>query len=216
MRFFVFRPIFALLPVLLPGAALSATDEFASSDAEVVIVASASSGGSGLIRSNVQREKAEALNDLFDELARQAKPSAANRTAKQIWQYWTASGSDSIDLLMGRVSVSMKADQNQIALDLLAQFISLAPDYAEAWNRRATLYFTMKEFGRSISDIEQVLKLEPRHFGALSGLAVILQGIGRDRKALETWYRVLEIYPANEQAQKAVIKLEDKLAGNPT
>lgn len=216
MRFFVFRPFCGFLSVVLAGTILPATSSFASSGGGNTSLLIAASGGSDMIAANVRREKAEALNELFDELARQAKPSAANRTAKLIWQHWTASGSDSIDLLMGRVSVSMKAEQNQIALDLLAQIISLAPDYAEAWNRRATLYYTMKEYGRSISDIEQVLKLEPRHFGALSGLAVILQGIGRDRKALETWYRVLEIYPANEQAQKAVIKLEDKLAGNPT
>ncbi len=117
---------------------------------------------------------------------------------------------------MQRVSESMAGKQNNVALDLLDQIIILAPDYAEGWNRRATLHFALKEYGRSISDIERVLELEPRHYGALSGLAVILQGLDRKEKSLETWYKVLEIYPANEQAQKAVIKLEDELAGNPT
>jgi len=177
---------------------------------------SALAGEMSIIDSSAKEARQEALDDLFDELARQAKPSAASRTSKLIWQRWTASGSDSIDLLMDRVSIAMKDKQNQVALDLLAQVISLAPDYSEVWNRRATLYYTMKQYGRSISDIEQTLKLEPRHFGALSGLAVILQTLGRERKSLETWYRVLEIYPAHEQAQKSVIRLENKLAGKPT
>ena len=158
----------------------------------------------------------ETLDSLFDDLRRQPRISAANRISRKIWTEWGKSGSDSIDLLMQRVSESMASKQNNVALDLLDQIIILAPDYAEGWNRRATLHFAMKEFGRSISDIERVLELEPRHFGALSGLAVILQGLGRKEKSLETWYKVLEIYPANEQAQNAVIKLEDELAGNPT
>ncbi len=169
-----------------------------------------------LISPSTKQAKADALNELFDELGRQAKPIQAKRTSQEIWQRWTASGSDSIDLLMERVSTAMGENKNEVALDLLDQIISLAPDYAEAWNRRATLYFSMKDLGRSLSDIEQTLKLEPRHFGALAGLGVILQRLGQDDKALETWYRVLEIYPANEQAQEAVIKLEDKLSGNPT
>lgn len=176
----------------------------------------AKAGEMSLITKAAKREKAEALNDLFDELQRQAKPGQARRTSRLIWQRWTESGSDTIDLLMDRVSTAMQDKNHQVALDLMDQIISLAPDYAEVWNRRATLYYTMDRFGRSISDIEQTLKLEPRHFGALSGLAVILQRLGNDEKALETWYRVLEIYPANEQAQEAVIKLEDKLSGRPT
>lgn len=158
----------------------------------------------------------ETLNSLFDDLRKQPRISAANRISRKIWTEWGKSGSDSIDLLMQRVSESMASKQNNVALDLLDQIIILAPEYAEGWNRRATLHFALKEYGRSISDIERVLELEPRHYGALSGLAVILQGLGRKEKSLETWYKVLEIYPANEQAQKAVIKLEDELAGNPT
>lgn len=179
-------------------------------------VGHAKAGEKSLISTVAKREKAEALNELFDELQRQAKPGQAKRTSQLIWQRWTASGSDTIDLLMDRVSTAMQDKNHQVALDLMDQIISLAPDYSEVWNRRATLFYTMNQYGRSISDIEQTLKLEPRHFGALSGLAVILQRLGNDEKALETWYRVLEVYPANEQAQESVIKLEDKLAGRPT
>lgn len=160
--------------------------------------------------------EAETLDSLFVDLRRQTNAKAARRITRKIWNEWTDSGSDSINLLMERAGQAMKDKRNNVALDLLDQIITLAPDYAEGWNRRATLHYNMKEFGRSISDIEQVLVLEPRHFGALTGLAVMLQALKRDKKALETWYKVLEIYPANAQAQASVIKLEDKLSGNPT
>jgi tetratricopeptide (TPR) repeat protein len=164
----------------------------------------------------LQDRSAETLNSLFDDLRRQSNTAAANRISKKIWNAWNASGSDSIDLLMNRIGKAMNESNNNVALDLLDQVITLAPDFAEGWNRRATLHFAMKEYGRSLSDIERVLTLEPRHYGALSGLALILQTLGQDRKALDTWYKVLEIYPANEQAQNGVIKLEEKLSGNPT
>ena len=107
---------------------------------------------------------------------------------------------------------AMRRNDYGKAQDLLDQVVVLAPEYAEGWNRRATLYYTMQDFGRSIADIETTLALEPRHFGALSGLAAIMQRTGNDKVALKTWYKVLEIYPANPQAQESVIRLEEKLA----
>lgn len=154
-----------------------------------------------------------ALDQLFDDLRHQPRPAAANRIARQIWAHWTDSGSATINLLMERANKAMQDKKHPLAEDLLTQVTVLAPDYAEGWNRRATLYFVMSDYGRSISDIERTLQIEPRHFGALSGLGVILARTGAERKALETWYKVLEIYPANRDAQKAVVDLEEKLAG---
>ena len=165
--------------------------------------------------SRTQQEQ-DALNELFDILSRESDPKKAQRTSRQIVQKLTDSGSASINLLMERASEAMGKNSNSVALDILDQVVTLAPDYAEGWNRRATLYFTMKDFSRSIADVERVLELEPRHYGALSGLAAMLQALGREKRALEVWYKVLEVYPANEQAQSAVIKLEEKLAGSPT
>ena len=156
------------------------------------------------------------LDELFEKLERETKPGAANATAKLIWSEWTESGSDSINLLMYRAIRAMQQSKQSLAEDLLDQVVVLAPDYAEGWNRRATLYYTMADFRRSIADIEVTLALEPRHFGALSGLAAILQQLDREEEALKTWYRVLEIYPANPQAQQAVITLEEKLSGKRT
>jgi len=161
-------------------------------------------------------ETGKTLDKLFETLRKDPREASADATAKQIWREWGASGSRSVDMLMGWALRAMRDREFAHAMDLLDQVIALRPDYSEAWNRRATVNFTMQRFGRSLSDIEQTLSLEPRHFGALSGLAVIMQRLEREQEALETWYKVLEIYPANKQAQKAVIELEEKLSGLPT
>lgn len=159
-------------------------------------------------------ETGDPLDILFEKLKKDPNHSSAGATARMIWREWSASGSRSVDLLMSWAAKAMGAKDYAKAQDLLDHIIVLAPDYAEGWNRRATLYYTIDDFGRSIADIETTLAIEPRHFGALSGLAAIMQRFGKDEEALEAWYRVLEIYPANKNAQKAVIELEEKLSGS--
>ncbi len=159
-------------------------------------------------------ETNDPLDQLFESLKRDPKHASASATARMIWREWSASGSKSIDLLMSWAAKAMSKEEHSKALDLLDRVVVLAPNYAEGWNRRATLYYAMNDFGNSLSDIESTLALEPRHFGALSGLAVILQRVGNNKAALETWYKVLEIYPANKQAQASVILLEEELTGS--
>ena len=159
-------------------------------------------------------ESQETLDRLFEQLKKDPKKSSASATARMIWREWTASGSKSIDLLMSWAARAMRNQEFAKAEDLLDQVIVLNPEYSEGWNRRATLYFTKLDYGRSLADIEKTLALEPRHFGALSGLAAIMQRLDRNKDALKAWYRVLEIYPANKAAQDAVIALEEKLAGS--
>lgn len=156
------------------------------------------------------------IDSLFETLRKETRAVAARRVAEQIARKWNESGSATIDLLMGWAGQSMRSEKNALALDLLTQVVILEPGYAEGWNRRATLYYANGDLGRSLADIERTLEIEPRHFGALSGLAAILQKTGQKKKALEVWNRVLAVYPANEQAQKAVIELEDELAGQAT
>lgn len=156
------------------------------------------------------------LSELFGKLKKQTRPGPARATAALIWQEWIDSGSPTINLLMSRAGEAMRRKKSGLAEDLLDQVVVLQPEYAEGWNRRATLYFTLSDFSRSLADIRATLAIEPRHFGALSGLAAILQRLNRDKEALATWYRVLEIYPANSAAQKAVIELEEKLSGRRT
>jgi tetratricopeptide (TPR) repeat protein len=153
------------------------------------------------------------LDDLFANLKRETDSIKARRIAQSIWKNWTRSGSETVDLLMGWAAIAMAEKEWATAFDLLDQVVVLAPQYAEGWNRRATLYFMRSQYGRSIHDIEQVLKLESRHFGAMAGLGNILQRLDDNRQALIIWKRVLEVYPANENAQKTVANLEEKLSG---
>ena len=100
-----------------------------------------------------------------------------------------------------------------LALKLLDAIVKIKPDYVEAWNRRATIYYMQKEYGHSLADIRQVLKLEPRHFGALTGLGLILQDIGDDKQALEVYRRALAVYPRLERVPDIVKTLEEKVEG---
>lgn len=161
--------------------------------------------------------KSVTLDDLFIQLKQESDSKKAKHIAQKIWLRWTISGSETVDLLMGWASVAMKEKNWATAFDLMDQVIVLAPQYAEGWNRRATLYFLRGEYGRSIHDIEQVLKLESRHFGAMAGMGSILQKLSKseknDKRALVMWRNVLDVYPANENAQKFAADLEEKLVG---
>ncbi|MER9233521.1 hypothetical protein NKI56_15690 [Mesorhizobium sp. M0622] len=153
------------------------------------------------------------LDQLFADLKRERNEKAAERIAGRIGSEWSQSGSASIDLMM---QWSQKAIENQkfdVALDFLDQVVTLQPTYAEGWNRRATVHFMMKNYGKSMSDIDRTLQLEPRHFGALSGLAQIMAETGHKQSALEAWQRVLGIYPMMRSAQDQVAALSEELAG---
>ncbi|TPK88990.1 hypothetical protein [Mesorhizobium sp. B2-4-17] len=153
------------------------------------------------------------LDKLFADLKRERNEKAAERIAGNIWNEWFHSGSASIDLMM---QWSQKAIENQkfdVALDFLDQVVILQPTYAEGWNRRATVHFMMKNYSKSMSDIDHTLQLEPRHFGALAGLAQIMALTGHKQSALEAWQRVLAIYPMMRSAQNQVATLSEELAG---
>ncbi|MDP3524636.1 MAG: hypothetical protein Q8S27_08660, partial [Hoeflea sp.] len=119
-------------------------------------------------------------------------------------------------LMMQWADKAVTDNKNGLALDLLDQVVVLEPDYVEGWNRRATLHFMMGNHGKSMVDINRVLTLEPRHFGAIAGMAAILSASGNDELELRAWEQMLEIYPASRQAQKKVGELADKLAGSRT
>lgn len=161
----------------------------------------------------VAATKQARLDQLFIDLKRERNEKAAERIAGRIWGEWSQSGSASIDLMM---QWSQKAIENQkfdVALDFLDQVVTLQPNYAEGWNRRATVHFMMKNFGKSMSDIDHTLQLEPCHFGALSGLAQIMALTGHKQSALEAWQKVLAIYPMMRSAQDQVATLSEELAG---
>jgi len=153
------------------------------------------------------------LDQLFADLKRERNEKAAERIAGRIWGEWAQSGSASVDLMMQWSQKAMENQKYDVALDFLDQVVTLQPAYAEGWNRRATVHFMMKNYGKSMSDIDHTLHLEPRHFGALSGLAQIMAETGHKQSALEAWQKVLAIYPMMRSAQDQVSTLSEELAG---
>ena len=95
----------------------------------------------------------------------------------------------------------------------LTALIDHAPDFAEGWNARATAYFQAGEFGPSVADIAQTLRLNPRHFGALSGFGMILEETGRKDEALEVYRAALAIHPHLQGVLEAVDRLEREKSG---
>lgn len=153
------------------------------------------------------------LDKLHAALKRERNERAAARIADQIRQEWLQSGSATIDLLMQRAADAMQAKRFDAALDFLDEVTVLAPDFAEGWNRRATVHFMMNNHAKSMADIEHTLRLEPRHFGALSGMAAIFKLYGNKQAALNAFQRVLDVYPMLRSAQEELATLADELAG---
>ena len=164
----------------------------------------------------LQSPTENSIDSLLDELRRQREPDQASRVANRVMANWNDSGSATVNLLLKWADDASGEKRNAAALDFLDQAIVLAPQSIAPWNRRATLHYTMGQYRKSMSDINRVLALEPRHFGALAGMAAILGESGRDAMALEAWERYLAIYPADRQAQDVVSKLSEKLAGSRT
>jgi tetratricopeptide (TPR) repeat protein len=158
-------------------------------------------------------DKAQNLDRLFEALKVAPDDDSAKYVENRIWAVWVASNSDTANLLMTRAKTAADGKDYDLAIKLLNAVIDIKPDFVEAWNRRATVYYTKKDFGRALADIQEVLAREPRHFGALSGLGIILQELGDDKRALEVFRRALTIHPRLERIPDLVKKLSDKIDG---
>ena len=156
--------------------------------------------------------RAAHLDLLFERLADSENPRW-ERVQQQIWATWNRSGSDSMDFLSQRADKAMEAKNYDAAKSFLNDLVRLAPDYAEGWNKRATLYFILDDYGRSLDDIARTLKLEPRHFGALSGLGIILDRLGDKPGALEAYRRAIKIHPNLPGAADGIKKLTKEVEG---
>jgi tetratricopeptide (TPR) repeat protein len=153
------------------------------------------------------------LDKLFAELKRERNERAAERIAGRIWTEWFKSNSATIDLMMQWAQTAADKKDFDVALDFLDQIVTLSPNFAEGWNRRATVHFLMNNYAKSMADIDRTLQLEPRHFGALSGMAQILKNTDRKQLALDAYLRVLDIYPMMRSAQTEVATLSEELSG---
>ncbi len=204
---------------LAPSLALLSTLLFAGA---VAAQAPEEGGGATANETPVERipmntpVKPKTVDDLLAELKRERNPQAARQIANAAMATWSESSSPTINLLMQWSAKAAAEKRNAAALDFIDQAIILKPDFVGAWNQRATLHFTMGNYQKSVSDIEKVLDLEPRHFGAIAGLAGILTERGSKDAALKAWERYLEVFPADREAQEIVAKLSEELAGQRT
>ena len=150
---------------------------------------------------------------LFEALKVAPDDESAKAVENRIWALWMLSGSDTVDLLMTRVKLASDAKDYNLAIRLLGTVIELRPNYVEAWNRRATIYFLKRDYSNSLADIREVLAREPRHFGALAGLGVILEEIGDERHALEAFRKAQTIYPRLAGVGDQIKGLKEKVEG---
>jgi tetratricopeptide (TPR) repeat protein len=167
----------------------------------------------GKLPQPLKGDRTRNIDFLFDALKAAPDDETARMIENRIWALWFVSGSATADLLMSRVKTAIEGKDDDLALQLLDAIIELKPDYVEAWNRRATVHFTKKDYGRAIADIGQVLAREPRHFGALTGLGMILQDIGDDKRALEIYRRALAVDPRLQKIPDVVKTLTEKVEG---
>lgn len=146
------------------------------------------------------------LESLFESLQQAQSNAETVSVQNQIWQIWlTAPDQTSADLLH-QITYAMSTGQHQLALRLSNQLVDSTPDFAEAWNKRATIQYLLGNHSLSVSDIKETLLLEPRHFGALSGLGLIFMSSGHYEAALDAFDRVLEISPSSDNARGSIAR----------
>lgn len=157
--------------------------------------------------------RALVLDGLLERLAASADAEEADELEALIWRHWATSGSDSVDLLMAYGLEALEAQELEEALRIFSHITSLAPGYGEGWHKRSTVNFILDDYQGALGDLEHVLRLEPRHFGALSGLAVILQELGDKQGALAAYRKALAVRPFLPGAQEAVAELAIAVEG---
>jgi tetratricopeptide (TPR) repeat protein len=157
---------------------------------------------------NAQEAKdPERLDTLFAELAEPGRDDW-ERIEGEITRIWSRSGSSAMDLLLRRGNEALEAEDYQAALEHFTALTDHAPDFAEGWNARATTFYLMGEFALSMADVERVLVLNPRHFGALAGLAFMFEQMGENELALKALHAVHALNPNRPNINEAILRLE--------
>jgi len=151
--------------------------------------------------------RSDLLDSLFARLRKVESPVEAQMVERAIWELWMKSDSPTAELLLTQAVKALGAGEEQASLSILDRLVAIHPDFAEAWNKRATVYFMIGRYNESLSDINHVLDLEPRHFGALSGLGMIKQQQGDNKAALDAFRDALAVNPQLEGAKQAVEEL---------
>jgi tetratricopeptide (TPR) repeat protein len=135
------------------------------------------------------------LEVLFAQLKAAPDALAAQEVEAAIWHIWVRSDDNVIGILMGQGLEAMARSDIRAALGKFDQIVKIAPDFAEGWNKRATVHYLLGNYTESLDDIERTLRLEPRHFGALSGRGLVLLQLEDMKAALESFESALKIHP---------------------
>lgn len=156
------------------------------------------------------------LDDLFQKLSVTTEPAAAQPIERQIWMLWGLPDDRVASIPFAQGVIAMSNGALQEARGYFDQVVSVAPNFAEGWNKRATVAFYLGDMDGSVRDIQKTLELEPRHFGALSGLSMIYEAVGKVEAALDVLEQVKEIYPGMPGIDTRMLALRDALAKKKT
>ena len=157
-----------------------------------------------------QRDKR--LDSLFESLARTERADQTHGVQAKIWAVWIESRDDETNRLMGLGIAAMQARDLGLALRRFDAVVAHEPDFAEGWNKRATVYFLIGHFASSVEDIKRTLALEPRHFGALSGLGMIYDRLDEKSGALKAYEKAFEINPHLPGVRERIERLTRELS----
>ncbi|KCZ91678.1 tetratricopeptide repeat protein [Hyphomonas johnsonii] len=152
-------------------------------------------------------------DEMFEKLQNAPSESEANDIAQDIWASWMESGSATIDMIMERAVDAQTVGDYETARAFYDRVIMIDPEYAEAWNRRAGLFLIDENFPEALRDINEALRIEPRHFGAWAGLGIMLETMGAEDEALDAYREALKIYPLMTQAMQAEKRLSKAAEG---
>jgi tetratricopeptide (TPR) repeat protein len=153
------------------------------------------------------------LDELFARLAAAKDEAEANGIANLIERRWSRSGSDTADLLLSRATEAIHKKEFPVAVELLDRVLALEPQWAEAWNRRATAFYLLEDPASAMADIRQVIQREPRHFGAWAGLGHMYMASNDRARALEAYRKALALHPHLGKLKEVVDRLAPEIDG---
>ena len=156
----------------------------------------------------------ERLDDLFSTLLISTDLTTIRSTENQIWEIWFNHANDDVEQLIQMGVTRMNYNRYAEAMLIFTQLIENFPDYAEGWNRRATLHYILGNLDESVADIEKVLELEPRHFGALSGLGLVFLQQKQLSKAKQAFENLVDLHPNSPNAQENLLRVIEDLRLN--
>lgn len=152
------------------------------------------------------------LDGLFEILRSSDDEAVLEETESAIWKIWYDSGEQAVDEKMERAAGLMLVGNLPAAERIYTEIIEMLPNFSEGWNRRATVRFYQSDYAGSLDDIEETLRLEPRHFGAIWGLGMILGSQGDYERAILAFERLLEIKPNARDARPRIELLKQEMA----